>query len=223
MRRIAQLAFLAVIACGGDQAAFRPTDHVTSSAPGGQPAASYEIRGGADRAPHARVNVWSLGAYRDDGQTWARIGVELRNTGDRHVSLDVRELQLDAYLAGGAALPPAQLVRTMGPVFAMPGEATRIELVYALPANVEPDDIASLRLRWTLEHDDGQRYVQFTDFQRVPEEVTTGVVYYDPIYGYYDPFLYGPPYSWHLSHRVPVGRVIVHRHHRGPRTVIRDR
>lgn len=216
------LAFLATIACGSDRAAFRPTDNVTRSAPGGQPAASYEIRGGTDRAAHARVNVWSQGAYVDNGRTMARVGVELRNTGDQYVSLARHELQLDAYLEDGRALPPAQLVHTVGPLFALPGEATRVELVYALAANVDPDAIGSLRLRWAVEHDDGHRYVQFTDFRRVPEAVTTGVVYYDPIYGYYDPFLYGPPYGYYLRHRVPIGRVFVD-HRRPPRTVIRDR
>lgn len=219
MKRYLILALL--IACGSDRAAFRPTDNVTRSAPGGQPAASYEIRDGEGRPSHVRVNVYSRGAYEDNNFTYARIVVEIRNTGTQNVSLDARQLRLEAYADNGALLPHGQLVQTIGSaLYVPPGEVTSVELVYAL-GDIEPDHIGSLRLRWVLEHDDGKRYVQFTDFRRVRETIAHGIYYYDPIYGYYDPFLYGPPYGYHLRARVPVGRVIIRDRDR-PRTVIRD-
>ena len=48
----------------------------------------------------------------------------------------------------------------------------------------------------------------------VPDVIATNISYYDPIYGFYDPFLYGPPYGHHLRHQVPVRRVIVQDHDR---------
>jgi hypothetical protein len=57
----------------------------------------------------------------------------------------------------------------------------------------------------------GERYVQFTEFRRQPEQVASAEVYYDPIFGFYDPFFYGPPYGYHLNYYVPIRRVVVER------------
>ena len=156
----------------------------------------------------------------------ARVGLEVVNSGDRPVWLDAGALRLDAYRNSGAQLPSGLLVRSSMPnaaLYVPPRETGQIRLEYVIPADVDPDDIGSLRLRWAVAHDDGRRYVQFTDFRRIREQYTTtaGVAFYDPIWGFYDPFLYGPPYRYHSIHRYPVGRVIVRE--RPPRTVIRDR
>ncbi|MBA3456883.1 MAG: hypothetical protein H0T42_27585 [Deltaproteobacteria bacterium] len=44
------------------------------------------------------------------------------------------------------------------------------------------------------------------------------MTHYDPIYGFYDPFLYGPPYGYHLRYHAPVRRVIVQERDRSIRT-----
>jgi hypothetical protein len=97
-------------------------------------------------------------------------------------------------------------------------------MLYELPVSIDPDRIGSMRLRWAVDHADERRYVQFTDFRRLPEyTATTGVFYYDPVFGYYDPFLYGPPYGYRYHHRHPVGRVIIQQRDRPSRTVDRTR
>lgn len=230
MKRIGVFVMMIVgIGCGSDSAAFSPTTNVTGSGPGGTAAASYEIRMGHDQPAHVRVNVWSHGAWVEDGRTMARVGIEVLNTGELGVSVDTNALRLDAYRNDGAQLPSGQLVRTSVPdragLVVAPNETGVVSLDFALPAEVKPDEIGNLRLRWAVAHDDGRRYVQFTDFQRVRQPYATTVIAYDPIWGYYDPFFYGPPYGYHLRYRVPVGRVIID-HRRGqqrPRTVIRDR
>lgn len=222
------VVILALVACGNDHAVFRPTDNVTRSGPGGRPAASYDIRADSQHDAHARVNVWSRGAYVEGGRTYARLALELRNTGDEPLAFDASLLQLDMFGNNGADLPRANLVRstaTHGTYQVMPGDTTTIDMLYALPIALDPDRIGSMRLRWAVEHVDDRRYVQFTDFRRVREPSTTsGFVYYDPVFGVYDPFLYGPPYGYHTYHRYPVRRVIIEpRDQRPTQTVRRDR
>ncbi|HSK03166.1 MAG TPA: hypothetical protein VK932_18065 [Kofleriaceae bacterium] len=227
MKYFALLALL-VAACGTDRAAFRPTDNVTAKGPGGQLAAAYDVRSSPDRDPHVQVNVWSRGAYEEDDRAIVRMSMEVRNTGDELVTLDAETLRLDAFRNSGALLPTAQLLQIMAPAGALtvpPGEVATIQLVFAIPVDIAPNSIGSLRLRWGLLHDDGRRYVQFTDFRREPEPqyVAAGISYYHPIYGFYDPFLYGPPYGYHLRYHVPVRRVFVESRDRGVQTVRRTR
>lgn len=97
------------------------------------------------------MNVWSRGAYVEDGRTLALVALEVRNTGDEPVLLDTGALRLDAYRSSGAQRPPARLVRTSQPgasLWVPPDETGTIQLVYAIPATVRPDDIGSMRLRW---------------------------------------------------------------------------
>jgi hypothetical protein len=81
---------------------------------------------------------------------------------------------------------------------------------------IAPSQLGALRLRWGVIRSGHDRYVQFTDFRRQPEQVAAATaIYYDPIFGFYDPFFYGAPYGHHLNYYVPVRRVIVdHRSHR---------
>lgn len=220
------LAALLVVAGCTDRARFEPT-HPTAQGHGGQPAASYDIRVAPHREAHAVVNVWSKGAAVEDGRTIARLAVELRNTGDRMLQLEPNELRLDAYTSD-EKLPAPQLVQIVAQPRSLavpPGEAATVQLAFAMPVAVDPDRITSLRLRWSVDHHDGRRYVQFTDFQRVEEYPTTTGVYYDPVFGLYDPFLYGPPYVNQYRFGVPVRRMIVQDRDRdrAVRQVRRDR
>jgi hypothetical protein len=221
MRCISIVALLAIgVACGSDRAAFRPTEDLTTSARSERPAASYDIRAAHDQPAHVRVNVWSRGAWVEDGRTLARVAIEVVNSGEAPVRLETSALRLDAYRNTGAQLPSGELVSNAD-LSVPPNETGSVRLEFEL-LYVRPDDIASMRLRWALQYDDGGwHYVQFTDFRRVGEYVAGGVVFYDPIWGDYDPFLYGPPYGHHFHYRVPIGRVIIG--DRGTRTTVRDR
>ncbi len=224
MKYFALLTLFIVAACGTDRAAFRPTDNVTAKGPGGQPAAAYDVRLGPDRDPQVQVNVWSRGAYEEDDRTIVRMSVEVRNTGNELVTLDPDALRLEAFRNSGALLPIAQLLQIAAPAGVLavaPGETATIQLAFAIQPEIDPDSIGSLRLRWGLRHDDGRRYVQFTDFRRIrePRYVATGIAYYHPIYGFYDPFFYGPPYGYHLRYQVPVRRVFIEHRDRGVQQV----
>lgn len=204
---VAVVVLLIGSACGDRTAAFRPTENVTARGHGGQPAAAYQVRHSPDADPHVHVNVWSRGAYRDGGRTYVDLTMSVRNTSDRPVRLAQDAFVLEAFADTGAPLPPPLLTRidtdALGASVA-PGAAGTFHLRFEAPRELEPSDIGGLRLRWGILHDSGQRYVQFTEFQRVREQVTTTWAYYDPVFGFYDPFLYG-------THRynVPVGRVII--------------
>lgn len=213
MRALSLLAILIAAGCH-DRAVFEPTNPTTRGH-AGQPAASYDIRHRPEAEPEVTVNVWSRGASEEDDRTFVDLVLEIRNTGDQTVSVAVDELRLDAFGTSGQQLPPAQLVRTTTSAQSVaipPGEASTVELRFAMSGPVDPDRIASMRLRWAIDHQAGQ-YVQFTEFQQVPEQVATGMIYYDPVWGYYDPFLFGAPYhGYHVRYRVPVERVIVRDH-----------
>ncbi len=226
-RSFLSLLILSLAACGADRAEFRPTTGATAESPGGQPAAAYDVRTGRDRDPHVNVHVWSRGAYAEDDRTFVRMAVEVRNTGTSPVTLEQGALRLEAFDNEGRPLPLPQLARTMAPGGSLtvpPGETGTIQLEFAMPGVQDPDSIGQLRLRWGLYHDDGRRYVQFTDFRRVPEYryVATGITYYDPIYGFYDPFIYGPPWGYyHYRYPTPVRRIIIEHRNRGPVTARR--
>lgn len=214
------------LACGADRAAFRPSDNVTATGQQGQPAAAYQIKAAADANAHAEVRVWSRGAREGEQATTIALSVEVRNLGSQPVTLDQNSLELTAIANNGVAMVPPRLVALtedtpgMGLTVA-PASAATYELTFAMPQGVDPDHVGNLRLRWALLHDGGERYMQFTDFRRYVEPSTTQVAgswgMWSPVYGYYDPFLYGPPYGYHSRVRVPVGRATVRDHRRTPR------
>ena len=205
---------LACAACG-DRAQFQPTQNVTSVSPSGQPAASYSLRADQTSSSRITVNVWSDGAARQNDRTYINVSVELRNTSDAPIALDRGALQLEPFNSEGAPLPAARLirVRSESASYAVgPGDASTMRLLFELPVPVAPGDLGALRFRWGIERDDGERYLQFTDFRQPPDDIYfAGMSYYDPIYGFYDPFFYGAPYGYHFNYYVPVGRATVNR------------
>lgn len=212
------LLFLATGACGASEASFEPTEHVAASGHAGQPAASYDVRTGA--GPIAHVNVWSQGAYRDNrDRPIVHLTLEVRNLGREPIRLGRDLLRLEPFATSGAPLAAARLLAVQSDEgrdaeTVPPASASTIQVWFALPPATRPSKLGGLRVRWGLAFEDGRHYVQFTDFQRTAEPgYAAGVVYYDPIFGFYDPFLYGRPYVVYHYH-VPVRRVMVRRHGR---------
>ena len=210
-------AALIAVGCGAEEASFSPTENVNAESRTGQAAAAYNVR--SRSGPVAKVNVWASGAYRSsDHQTIVQMGVEVQNRGNNPVALDTRTAELDLFDKNGQPLPRATLVSVVPPGAPMvaAGQAQDFDLYFALPPEqVKPGKIGSLRFRWALAHDSAQRYVQFTDFRRNVNIYPGyyGYYGYEPIYGYYDPWWWGPgPVYYH--HHVPVQRVII-RHEGG--------
>jgi hypothetical protein len=198
-------------------AQFQPTQNTTAVSPSGQPAASYDLR--VDQATESRitVNVWSDGVQRSDNRTTARIGLEIRNTGEEPVELDNAALSLETFDSRGAPLPATRHERLdaeKGSTTVPPRTASAFHLRFVLGVPIAPSQLGAMRLRWGVVRDGHDRYVQFTDF-RQPEPVASAVtVFYTPVFGFYDPFFYGAPYGFHLNYFVPVRRVIVDRRSR---------
>jgi hypothetical protein len=228
MRKLGLLCWLVVGGACAEQAAFTPTENVSAVGHGGQPAAAYRIRDQPNGDPQVIVTVWSNGARESHGATLVDVTLSVRNTGAQAVSLRPDALALEAYANDGSPLPPGRIAVRPEDVAperpdgldprrfrVEPGHAQDIPVQFALPASEHPLDIGSLRLRWALEYDGGQRYVQFTEFARVPEPVYVAgyASFYDPVYGYYDPFFFPQRVHYH----VPVGRVIVRDHRVGRR------
>lgn len=223
---LAILSVLAMAACAADRAQFQPTNPA-GTGHGGQPAAAYDLRAGPGRSADIEVKVWSRGAYERTDHTIVRLAMELQNTGPHPVALDTQGLRLQAFDNSGRPLPDGQLVEVARPGASvntvMAGDAATFWLAFALPRHVAPDDLRTMRLRWEVTRASGARYVQFTEFQRLPDYDDTygyaGWSYYDPLFGYYNPYFYGAPYFGYYN--VPVRRVVVDRDR--PRVQIRDR
>lgn len=222
-KTITTAALLLLLSGGcGERARFRPTQNVSAVSPSGKPAASYELRAQEGSESNLTVNVWSEGAERHDDQTTVKLAIEIRNTSDEAVQLDRDTLALEAFNAKGAPLPAPSLLSLSaekGALTIPPRTASTLRLQFDLGA-VAPTDVGALRFRWGVVRGDGERYVQFTEFRQQPEQVAmAGTFYYgyDPIFGFYDPFFYGPPYGYHLHYHVPVRRVVVVRHAGGRR------
>jgi hypothetical protein len=219
MKASSIIPILLLLGACAETAAFEPTENVTATGHAGQPAAGYDIGKSSGGGPYVHVNVWSDGVGTTDGQTRLVLALEIRDTGTLPVQLDQRALRLEAFDKDGRQLSSPRLLRVHSPsgsVSVAPGGAETVRVVYAMPIKISPDAIGSFRLRWSIVRQDGQRYVQFTEFRRAPDYYGDGLVYYNPVWGFYDPFFYnafywGPPYAFH----VPVQHVIVARGHVG--------
>jgi hypothetical protein len=211
-------ALLLIVGACAERARFQPTEKVSAVSPTGQPAASYELRADESSDPQITVNVWSEGAKRRDDVTSVDLAVQVRNGSDREVRLDRDVLALEAFHTKGALLATgrlAALTTEKGSDVIAPRSASTLTMRFELPAPVSPEQLGGLRFRWGVVRGDGERYVQFTEFSRQQERVASAAfVYYDPIYGFYDPFFYGPPYGYRSNYYVPVRRVIVERRER---------
>jgi hypothetical protein len=210
MHKTSHLLFASVLVagCAAAPEALRPTD-ATGRARGGEPAAAYDVRD--DSRLLARVIVWSQGVYSDGTATYVHVAAEVQNVGSEAVALDTTALEAQAFDERGAPFPAARLV-SVEPGGAEPepieaATARDFDFYFALPANVPPQAVGSLRLRWGLSQGE-RRYLQFTDFTTDVPRVEGYVRAYVPIYGFYDPFFLHPR-VFVIRHHVPVRRVVV--------------
>jgi hypothetical protein len=214
------LAATLISSCA-ERASFQPAENATAIGHGGQPAAAYDVRTDSVNEPTVHVNVWSRGAVESNGATVVRLALDMRNTGQQPVRLDPGQVSLTAYGTDGRPMSqPVGLPAGIDPgsLVVAPGSTRTAQLTFTIPG-ITPDALASLRLRWGLAIDSGERYVQFTDFGRT-QTYASGAYDYDyvPFYGYYDPFFYGPPYIVHDRFHAPIRHVVVRDHrdqHRG--------
>jgi hypothetical protein len=218
MRVLALSSIVAVAACA-QTAEFRPTERVRAVSPSGQPAAAYEIRSDPDAdSANISVFVWSEGAEVRRNRTRVELGMTIRNTSDVPVTMDPQALALEAFSTAARPFPQPQLERVFtqrGGYVIPPQTANTFYLRFQFPLALSPERLGSLRVRWALLQDSGERYVQFTEFRRRADYPATGYVAWDPWWGMYDPYFWGRPY---YRTYVPVGRVhLQHRDRPRPR------
>jgi len=176
--------------------AFVPTEHVTAFSPrGDQLAAEYSIVENGQAL--GEVKVWSTGAVRDAGaddtRTRVRVGFELINHGETPLRLERERLYLEEMPEPGEVrgrLAPDQVA---GDLLVPPGESRQVDVAFALPSSVWPNDVPGYRVAWRVF---GQRaHARKTPFLRAQEPARADVwyPYYGPYYGYsYYPGFYGP-------------------------------
>jgi hypothetical protein len=152
-----------VIACGTlpRPLPVQPTERVLTSTPDGVKVAVYDVvTGGAT----ASVKVWSNGIDEGsvDGKltTLVHVGLELTNTGDRLMRVEVPKLSV---AAGPVATRPSTRAVT---VDVAPASVRTVE-TYFQADTANPQDIVAFVFHWALEAD-GHPYRQSTLFVHDP-------------------------------------------------------
>lgn len=152
-----------IIACGTipRPVPVQPTERVLTSTPDGVKVAIYDVvTGGAT----ASVEVWSNGVDEGtvDGKstTLVHVGLEVTNTGDRTVRVEVPELSV---AAGPVATRPSTRAVT---VDVAPASVRTVE-TYFQADTANPQDIDAFVFNWALEAG-GHPYRQSTLFVHDP-------------------------------------------------------
>src|SRR5262249_372397 len=115
MRKWAWLfAGVVAVGCAAQPEYFQPTEKITAAGTEGQPASSYDIHD-AQGVKTGEVAVWSDGAQRttldNQKRTVVHVGMRVKNLSDQAITLDARDLRLEAIQAGKRGqLPDAPLV-----------------------------------------------------------------------------------------------------------------
>jgi hypothetical protein len=139
--------------------------------------------------------VWSNGARRsdDDGdRTMLHVGFRVENDTDVPIEIDPDDIEIRAK-ADGKVIRKRAADRIDGSLAIAPDQEGTIDLFFAMPPGVDPQDLDSFRVNWTARADD-LVYVQRTPFLEYEEPVAYAphpwaTFYYSP---FYDPFLFGP-------------------------------
>jgi hypothetical protein len=208
---------VALTACGTQQTAYRPVAAGQGVLATGPNVATYAV---PPQAPQGRVQVVSLGGERLQGQDdlFLHVRLDAENSGDATAwRIESHEQRL--VLQGGAELPPSYATTSAGgPVLSLNrGQRGYVDLYYPLPPGWDPP---RLTLSWRVRRADqmvalatgldrvsgrGGSYPAYGPHAYAPYEPYYGTRYrthvgvhlgygYDPFWGFYDPFWYGPRY-----------------------------
>jgi hypothetical protein len=214
---VAMLALTAV-ACAGRRESFAAAENQSLRSTDGYVAARYDALVAGDVI--GDVKVWSSGAFADErsGRTLVHVAFDLENNVDVPYELPPHEVVIEGATTDGVMRGPAELYYQDGDGRVPAGREARLDLWFAMPRGVEPQDLDAFQVRWAVHTTEG-RYAQRTPFTEY--EPPAGYALADSAYYYhspwYDPFLYGPPlYRVTVVHPMPY-----YYHHRaaGPRRV----
>lgn len=179
---------------------FTPTEKATAVSPRGYSAADYDLS--TKTADLGEVKVWSNGArrmkFRGRKHTFIHVAFDIENETDQPLTLVTDQLYLDSTTLDDTILEDVEPTIIDGPESIPPREAMQVDVYFAMPRGVDPDDIDAFRVRWVLS-DDKQTYAQFTPFIEFEPYYYAGApgYYYSPFYDpfFYDPFLLPPRFA----------------------------
>jgi hypothetical protein len=190
---------LIMVGCGAGQAEFTPAERAVARSPEGYQAAEYQI--GSKDGIVGTARVWSMGTAQRLVQGQERevlqIAFQIENHTSRPLSMNTDDLRLDLGVMDKRIIDGVEPVFTSGSLTIEPGKTQRVDVYFALPADVRPQHINAFQVKWKLTSR-GLSYSQKTPF--VESQTERYVYYYTP---FYDPFLY----DYYLYHP----RIIVHR------------
>lgn len=165
-RRLACLLACALLGCA--PAEFRPVD-ADPSTPTPVAAAWYDLVG--DGGDAGDVRVWSTGAPRSpapgvDGRRQLLVGLRIRNADDRAViRLDLPATALLVLDQDGRQRPAGPPLEVRGALVVPPRLTREVELLWALPDDLSPWEVAGYEVSWALDVD-GRRHTHTTVFRR---------------------------------------------------------
>jgi hypothetical protein len=182
------LLVLFALGCATPQA-FVPLAEVRSPAPDGEHnAADYTLE------PHAHVQVWSRGAFRDENEgkteTVVHVGFVLDNQGSAPVRLDEKRLYLEDIASTEGGIEKLAPVQIDGNAAVAPSATGQVEAYFALPKRIWPSDIVGYRVVWALEGSE-KTPLQHTAFQSTRYGPRVYLAYYP-----YAPYYWGWYYPW---------------------------
>lgn len=117
-------------------------EEVRPTQSGGRTTASYALPAGAE------ASVWSEGIYRKDAATVIHVGIAVDNDGDEPIVVDALAARLEKVDVGDDELTYLPATKLDGDVIVQPGEEREVELTFALPAGVDPQDVDGFEVRW---------------------------------------------------------------------------
>ncbi|MBI5509714.1 MAG: hypothetical protein HY903_13250 [Deltaproteobacteria bacterium] len=196
-------------ACAAQVASFRP-----AAGEGGRGSGKSHVisRITVDGKAQGSLKVWSQGAMVDDdaGLRTLDLRLKLQNRGDAPLTLDLAHTTVELVSDDGRVHALKEPPIADGELTALPGEATRVRLAYALPPWMDLDELAGFDFEVTVLTGAGE-WSDSTSFAR--EYAPQGGVVYWSVWnpwwwGYpYDPFwpgpYYGPRPGRHHHHHPP--------------------
>lgn len=208
--------------CAPSQQSFKPAEKVGGETVEGFKEAFYDLA--LDDRRIGEVKVWSSGAsvVKREGRemTLIRLGFTIENKGDVPIELDPANVELESVQTKDGTYENLKPIRRAEPIVVEPRTSRDVELAFALPTKITPDEILAFRAKWTT-NANGMQYTEFTPFVQQPKQRYA----YVPVHGYYYPYYpfdypyYGP--YWYPHGRVvivqPYPRRVIVRGHRGQR------
>lgn len=196
---------LGSMSCASRREAFAAGERQTVLGTDGFVAAQYDALVAGDVI--GDVTVWSSGAFVDErsGRTLVHVGFDLENNGNEPYELLAHHVVIEGATTNGVVRGPVELYYQDGDGRVAAGREGRLDLWFAMPPGVEPQELDAFQVRWTVRNPEG-RYAQrtpFTEYEPPPGYTLADSAYYyhSP---WYDPFLYPAPYrSVTVVHPMP--------------------